>query len=372
MSSPSDRRRYSTYAPTAAWVLVLFAIATAEDKPQRKPSPLDRLEGRPGDVVASLRVQGSVKAVEFSPDGKSLASGDSYGNVLVRDTSDLEKPVVLRAGANPHPFKELPLVWSLAFSLDGKTLALALTEPDAIELWDLAGAKPATKATLEIGGRVWSMAFSPDGKTLASSGDIDDSAARLWEISVDKPKQRATLGHVTLSSAHLAFSPDGKSLAVASGEEPKTGILPVGAVTIYDPATGKQQARIEGLKGGAICVAYSTDGQMLAVTSLGYGKDWTSNPRLYDLRGHEPKERAVLEGHDQRLQVRFVGFAADGKTLVSAGWDGRVILWDPATGKMIRQVTRFQAGIYCAALAPDGRHLATGFREGNIHIVRLR
>ncbi len=61
------------------------------------------------------------------------------------------------------------------------------------------------------------------------------------------------------------------------------------------------------------------------------------------------------------VQLRHEGanlaFSADGKTLISAGWDATVRFWDLATGKQARH-TPIQSGVAIARLSPDGKVLA--------------
>ena len=70
-------------------------------------------------------------------------------------------------------------VLSLSFSPDGKTLASGDAWPDyTILLWDVATG--ALKAKLAgHTGSVYSVSFSPDGKTLASRSR--DQTVILWE-----------------------------------------------------------------------------------------------------------------------------------------------------------------------------------------------
>ena len=115
-----------------------------------------------------------LKSEAFSPDGKTLATGNWDGSVRLWDVvTGHQIGYLLTAGTGP--------VESLAFSPDGRTLATGSYGDGTAQLWDVATQHqigiPLTVDTEPIR----SVAFSPDGKTLATGGD--DGAVRLWNVA---------------------------------------------------------------------------------------------------------------------------------------------------------------------------------------------
>jgi len=58
--------------------------------------------------------------------------------------------------------------------------------------------------------------------------------------------------------------------------------------------------------------------------------------------------------------VSAVALSPDGKTLVSAGDDRLIRLWDPATGKALGTLEGHIGAVHCLALSPDGKTLVSG------------
>ncbi|WP_437076326.1 WD40 repeat domain-containing protein [Streptomyces sp. enrichment culture] len=130
--------------------------------------------------------------VAFSPDGRTLATGNSRGTVTLWNATD---PHHLTRRGSPLTVPGGSL-WSVAFSPDGRTLAAAGdTESGTIHLWDVTDPDHPTAIGLPLTvetGFVAVLAFSPDGHTLAAT--TDDGVATLWDLDVESAISRICAG----------------------------------------------------------------------------------------------------------------------------------------------------------------------------------
>jgi WD40 repeat protein len=168
---------------------------------------------------------GSVTAVAFSPDGRTLAWGVlGAGKVLLTRVPDGK---VLYGLATPGPD---PGPSALALSLDGKLLAAA-TFDGKVQLWDPHTGEVRSPAWVAEDGAVMSMSFSPDGSVLATAES--EGTATLWDVG--SRKQIGPLLTGPPSPGVAVFAPTGRTLATASRD---------GTVLLWDvdPASWQRRA----------------------------------------------------------------------------------------------------------------------------------
>jgi hypothetical protein len=251
-----------------------------------------------------LGVDSNVRAIAASPSGKLVAVGYENGTVLVFDPA--RSLVLLREK------KALSSVRRLLFEKDeGGVIAAGNREDDAIVLLGLPGGE---KRYLKgHGSYVNDLALSPEGHRLYSAGH--DRLVIEWDLESGRLLSKVD---APASLKSLCASRDGMYLY--SGDNRPDGL---GSVNYC----GILRWNAHSLEGG---------------------------PRPIQERAH-------------RDSIRDLSVSESGKYLFSSSLDGRLRIWDSATGSL-----RFEFPALGDAenrsffLSPDCRYCATGDSGGNL------
>jgi transcriptional regulator with XRE-family HTH domain len=298
---------------------------------------------RPGMAILG-GYSNAVVSVAFSPDGKTMASGDADYTVQLWDMST-RQPMGL-------PLSDTGAVNWVAFSPDGRTLAAGNAD-GTVQLWDVATGLPTSSSLINgRAGVIW-VAFSSDGKTL-TAGDADGTV-RSWDVATRQPiGAPLTVDAGPVNS--MALSPDGKTLAVGGAD---------GKVRLWDMATRRQlrlgSSRI-GQGGPVDSVAFSPDGKTLAAG------DADDTVQLWDVATRQPIGLPLINGQAGG-GVSSVAFSPDGKTLAAGDGDNTVRLWNAVTRQPIGgPLTGHRGGVTSVAFSPDGKTLASSSADLTVRL----
>ncbi len=180
-------------------------------------------------------------SLDFSRDGSLLASGSRDGTAIIWSTKTWKAMHTLQ---NPDKstilFRARSTVEDVAFSPDGKTLALASYEGN-VQLWDVATGK--LRETLKgHSSAVMAVVFSPDGRTLASGSS--DQTVRLWNVETRRELMQLDPGGVELGLwvQSLAFSPEGRNLL--AGARRGAAIWSTMPIVWNDPVQAAEKLRL--------------------------------------------------------------------------------------------------------------------------------
>jgi WD40 repeat protein len=282
----------------------------------------------------TLKHDGRVNTVAYSPDGKQVATGSAEKRVCIWDAA---------TGKLVHEFATNQSVRSVAYSPDGKYLAGA--SPRTVRVWDTETGK-LSQTLKDLSPVVLCVAFSPDGKQLAwSGGTIETSLVKVHDT--ESGKELVALPEQPGEVRSVAFAPDGKRLAVCSGQR----------AAIYDLAT-QQPVHVlnEGRGSWYSAVAWASDGKFIAVVGI------TSDRAVHLYDAASGKKLAQWRGHNG--SIHGLRFSPDGRCVATASGDQTIKVWDVATGQVIQTLRGHAGPVNGVAFRPDGRHLASASEDG--------
>jgi WD40 repeat protein len=258
-----------------------------------------------------------------------------------------------------------------------------------MRVWDTRAGNEAGASLIGHTGWIRDIALSESG-TLASASD--DCTIRLWRLSAASQAVRLA-GHRNWVTA-MAFLSGGASVVSASADA---------TLKIWDIATGLEQSTLAGHASRVTSLAVDgDDGRIISASDDGTLRVWTARHGAgYDcvqaVSAHTGPVNAVAVGgglivsgssdytmkvwdrtngtHQQtmtghRSKIRAVACTRDGHTAVSAAADGRLILWNLATG-WGTELTAGGPGIKALTVLESQRLVASGADDGTLSLWSL-
>jgi WD40 repeat protein len=315
-----------------------------------------------GELLAELNGHtGAVVSVAFSPDGRRLASVDISKDKQVHlwDVSSGQSLATLDGCARQDYANQ----GNVDFSPDGKWLASAC-EDNGVMVWNVGNGQ-LQQISQGYNYGVFDIAFSPDSTTLASGyssnwGLDQPSDIVLWNLDTESVISRLS-GHLYLVNA-VAFNPMGGQLASGGID---------GTVRLWNTTTGDSITILEGypIPENAGMVILGTTQKMIAISSLAYSPDGSilavgsgmmMGPgflEMYDTSTGSLRE-SICKYPCERMEVSDISFSPDGMLIATEEGDGVIRLRDGSNGQVRRQLSDAHS-LGKVAFSPDGKILAT-------------
>ncbi|MBN8634797.1 MAG: protein kinase [Anaerolineae bacterium] len=335
-----------------------------------------------GDMLEQVPVAGVVRGLDYSPDGNTFAAALLDTTVALWDAHSFA-PLQTFLG-------HTGLAIGITYTPDGGRFASAAQ--DGVILWDVYGR----------GAEAWRQAETAPVYASAAAGDqIAVATARgvslrnfatgelISEFNAETPLYSVALqgnviaaggadGSVTLwdtasgevvrtIAAHtspvraIAISPDGTQLVTGGGNIQISRGRPVdNELVLWDAATGAEIRRLSGHTAPIRSAVFSADGtRVLSGSDDGSLILWdvATGERIQTFAPDNAETTDVIEGHTQSLTS--VALSADGTLALSTSRDRTALLWDVATGAVVRRLLGHTAVVRDAAFSPDGSYVLT-------------
>ena len=276
-----------------------------------------------------------VTDVSIDPSSERILTGSWDGSVREWDANSGRQ---LR-----HLGDHADAVYRVEYGPEGRYAASVGTD-EVVRVWDL-DAGMQLHALEGHTGTVSDVAFTPDGNRLVSGSW--DRSLRVWEVATGALLHRFDVGSQAVGG--LSVSPDGRTALAGGG---------FGVVSHVDLETGENLATLEGHTGTVFETVFAADGKTALSTA--------------DTLIHWDLEREVALRSIELAEIGYsVDISTDGRLALTGTGDGRVTVWDLASGLALRHLDGHAEGVDAVAFSPDGRFAVSGSRDDSAIVWRI-
>jgi eukaryotic-like serine/threonine-protein kinase len=320
-----------------------------------------------------------IRAVDVSPDGKTIASGSLDGTVRIWNAETGEE---LRKFDFSTKEKGTEIN-DVTFSKTGDKLAVVGFE--TLSLIDTETYKQTNTDLIQFADKNvmlsgWKVAFSPLEKTIA----IGNYYGEVVFLDSDKLSIIKVLRNHQVNVKTLAYSPDGKTLATGSWDR---------TVKFIDVQSGEVVNELKGHFAGIHELAYSPDGKILATASGDFNVNlWNSelvsksnaiafenSNRAFtndfktmigwysasgEISNYDLTNKQKIWSNKGQKVVYTLDVSAAANQIVFGERDGFITTANLLNGNEITRVRLSEKSIYAVKFAVDGKRIFASFEDG--------
>ena len=289
-----------------------------------------------------------ISALAFSPDGKTLAVS-GYHEVLLHSEDG--------TNTTERLIGESPRIESLAFSADGKLLAVSGGAPaqfGEIQIWSTS-TNSLVKSFKISSDSLYGVSFSPDGQRIAFG--CADKTMRI--ISTSDGKELIKLDNHSDWIFGTLWTVDGKRVLTGSRDR---------AMKLIDAANGQFIDDINKLIEGVLCIARHPKEDFVA-----YGGDMGA-VRIYKIAENQGRTAANNDVNMQREferqpgPVRAISYSPDGSIVAVGGMGGEVRIYKTGDGARVATCAGHDGAVFTLAFHPTKKQIVTGGFDGLVRV----
>lgn len=355
--------------------------------------------GAPAESLLVKYVKGDLQP-RMPLGGAALSADDisSISNWIAAGAADDTPPEAKDAISSSAPpvYRNPPVISALAYSPDGKTLAVSGYREILLHAADGGGLNGRLVGLSE---RLNGIVFSGDGSLLIAAGGTPArfGEVQVWDVASKKLKR--SIGATADTVFGLSISPDGKELAFGATDN---------SVRLVETATGKELQKIGNHENWALGTVFGIDGKRVVSASRDRAaklSDVASGAFLENVNllhgelaaiARNPKKDVVVIGGDERIPyiylmdrpkvmktaddstlvrklprqsgaIAALAWSPDGTKIGVGGMGAEVNVYNAETGELVA-ACKAAPGIYAVAFSPDSTHLAAGGFDGHVRI----
>jgi WD40 repeat protein len=269
-----------------------------------------------GKEIMSFRPSSSLLSISLDSKGKLLATASDDGTAMIWDVtkqSSVQKLVGGHSGA----------IRDLVFSSDDQSVITSGAD-GRIVVWDVSKGTPISSGRISESKVVGhSLCNSPDGKVIAIG--CDDNSIRLYDSGTLQQTNKL-LGHAAAVNC-LSFSLDGRY--IVSGSQDQT-------IRVWSISSEAEIGKLLGHSAPLASVVFSSDGLRVLSASqdttvrlwdIGRMTQSSSDTHPRDARESNESLGEVLSLEFHASETTVAEFSPDGRTILTAGVDGKAVLW---------------------------------------------